>query len=248
MNKKDYPHDKNSLLLYKTGALTAVLFFIYSIITILIFTLIGEGYPETATECFEMLNDDKFTALLRLDIVSIIVIPFYYILFFSLYHALKNKNELFAKVAFFSIFAGVTIFISGLNIVEIITLSNKYHATTSPEIRQQLLAAGESMLASDMWISTSAKFRGIMIEFGAVILSILMLHSNSFSRITGIVGLIAHSFDLTSEILSIFIASIKDLFITVAGPLYVLWFILIAIGLSKLSNTKKEKNAVVYNS
>ena len=231
-----YPRDRASVRLYKAGAYTAVLFLVYLVATLLIFALIGEGYPETAAECFTMLNENKFIGLLRLDIVSVVVIPFYYILFFSLYHALKRNNELIAKIALFSILAGVTLFISGLNIVEILTLSDKYHAASSPEMKQQLLAAGESMLASDMWISTSAKIRGIMIEFGAVVLSLLMLRSGSFYKITGLIGLLAHSFDLLSEILSIFIPAIKDIFTMAAGPLYLFWFVLIALGLFKLSN------------
>lgn len=231
MKNCTYPQDKNSIRLYKAGAVTALLFLVYSVITLLIFALIGEGYPQTALECFTMLKDDLFVGLLRLDIVSVVFIPFYYILFFSLYRSLRDTDELAAAIAIFSILAGVTIFISDVNIAELLTLSKKYHAASTPEFQQQILAAGEAVLASDMWISTSAKIRGIMIEFGALTLSLLMLKTDFFKRYTAITGILAHGFDLTSEIFSIFIPTVKEIFTMIAGPLYIVWFVLIAIGL-----------------
>ena len=188
---------------------------------ILIFALVGKDYPATATECFDMLQENKFIALLRLDIVSVIVIPFYYLLFLSLYQALKKDNELIAKIALFCTFAGVTIFISGLNIASIITMSNKYQMTTSPEMKQHLLAACEEMLASDMWINTGAIIRGILIETGAVIFSVLMLKTLIFNKATGLIGLLTHGFDLTSIVVGIFYLPMKDIFTMVAGPLYI---------------------------
>ena len=238
MNKLNFPTDKPSRLLYKAGGWTSVLFLVYTFVTILIFALVGKGYPETAGECFDMLNENKFTALLRLDIVSVIVIPFYYLLFFSIYQALKKDHELIAKIALFCTLAGVTIFIAGLNIASIIILSDKYHMTTSPEMKQHLLAACEGMLASDMWINTGAIIRGILIEAGAIIFSILMLKTLIFNKATGLVGLLTHVFDILSIIIGIFYVPMKEIFTMIAGPLYIVWFVMIGIRLFKLSKIK----------
>ena len=238
MNNLNFPTDKPSKILYKAGGWTAILFLIYSFVTILIFAMVGKGYPETATECFNMLQENKFTALLRLDIVSVVVIPFYYLLFFSIYQALKKDNELIAKIALFCTLAGVTIFISGLNIASIIILSDKYQIATSPEMKQHLLAACEGMLASDMWINTGAIIRGLLIETGAIIFSILMLKTLIFNRATGWIGLLTHSFDFLSILIGIFYAPIKEIFTMVAGPLYIVWFVMIGVRLFKLSKIK----------
>jgi hypothetical protein len=239
MTELNYANDKPSRYLYFAGGCTAVLFILYSIATIIIFATVGEGYPETATECFNMIAENKFIALLRLDIVSVIVIPFYYLLFFSLYHALKKDHELFAKAAMLLTAAGITVFISGLNITSILILSDKYHAAADPHIKQQLLAACESMLANDMWINTGGKIRGIMIETGSLFFSIIMLKTNVFNKFTAITGIIAHGFDLSSEILSIFFPFIKDFFTMIAGPLYIIWFILLAVRFFQISTYKK---------
>jgi hypothetical protein len=235
-----YPTDKSSRYLFRAGGFTAILFLVYSFVTILILVFLDGGYPETATECFDMLKENKFIGLLRLDIVSVIVIPFYYLLFFSLYYALKKDHELIAQIALFCTLAGVTIFISGVNIASIVIVSDKYHLATSPELKQQLLAAGEAMLASDMWINTGAIIRGILIETGAVIFSILMLRTNVFNKMTGWVGVLTHGFDLSSIIIGLFIPAIKDIFTMVAGPLYIVWFVLIAIRLFQLGTNRDE--------
>lgn len=237
MNDLNYPKDKPSRILYKAGGWTSFLFLVYSFVSILILVFLDGGYPQTAKECFDMIQANRFVALLQLDIVSVIVIPFYYLLFFSIYRALKNDHELLAKIALFCTLAGVTIFIAGVNLVSILIINDKYHMAASPVIRQQLLAACEGMLASDMWINTGAIIRGILIEAGALIFSILMLKTLIFNKVTGWVGVLTHGFDLSSIFIGLFYPPIKDIFTMVAGPLYIVWFILIGIRLFKLSHT-----------
>ncbi|WP_372933795.1 hypothetical protein [Mariniphaga sediminis] len=233
-NQAMYLTDLSSRYLYKAGGFTALLFLIYSFATILILVFLKGGYPETAQECFNMLEEDKFAALLRLDIISIIVIPFYYLLFFSLYQSLKTGYELIAQIALFCTLAGVTIFISDVNLASIVIINDKYQQATTPEIKQQLLAACEGMLASDMWINTGAIIRGILIETGAVIFSILMLKTTIFNKTTGWIGLLTHGFDLSSIVIGLFYQPIKEAFIMIAGPLYIVWFVLIGVRLFRL--------------
>ena len=232
--------DKPSRYLYKAGGWTSILFLVYSFLSIMILIFLDGGYPETATECFDMIRENRFIALLRLDIISVIVIPFYYLLFFSIYRALKKDYELIAKIALFCTLAGVTIFIAGVNLVSIIIVSDKYQMATSTELKQQLLAACEGMLASDMWINSGAIIRGILIETGAVIFSVLMLKTLIFNKTTGWIGVLTHGFDLMSIIVGLFYPPIKGIFIMVAGPLYIVWFILIGTRLFQLG--KKQTN------
>ncbi len=239
MAQQNYLSDRPSRLLYKAGGWTSVLFLVYSVVTILIMMMLKGGYPGSALECFEMIHENRFIALLRLDLVSIIVIPFYYLLFFSIYQALKKDYELAAKIALFLTLAGVTIFISGLNLASIINLSDKYFQATSPGLKDQLLAACEGMLASDMWINTGAIIRGILIETGAIIFSIIMLKTLVFNKVTGWVGILTHGFDLSSIVAGLFYPPTKEVFTMVAGPLYIVWFILIGTRLFQLGKSNK---------
>ena len=87
--------------LYKAGGWVSILFLIYSVATILILALLDGGYPDSALDCFKMIHANRFVALIRMDLISIIIIPLYYLLFFSIYRALKNDSELLSKIALF---------------------------------------------------------------------------------------------------------------------------------------------------
>ena len=240
MNATNYLDDKASRNLYRAGAYTAILFLVYVFVTIFILIFLGGGYPKNAAECFKMIQENRFIALLRLDIVSVVVIPFYYLLFYSLYQALKKDYKMLSKIALFCTLAGITIFISGVNIASILIVSDKYHAATSPEMKQQLLAACEGMLASDMWINTGAIIRGILIESGALIFSFIMLKTLVFNKFTGWVGVLTHGFDLSSIVFGLFYPPIKEIFTTVAGPLYIVWFVLIAFRFFQLTRVSAK--------
>ncbi len=226
---------------YVIGIISSFMFIAYVLVTISIFAAVGEGYPKTAIECFNIIQENRFIALLCLDIVSVVVMPFYYALFFVIYWVLKDNNEFYAKAAFLLTFAGITLFISDINILSILHLADKYSASGSVEYRHQLLSACETLLAGDMWITASAKIRGIMIESGAVIFSVIMLRTQVFTKSVGIVGLLAHGFDLSSETVSIFIPAAKDIFTMIGGPLYFIWFILLAVDFIRL--LRKEPSA-----
>ena len=64
-------------LLYQLGGLTCMIFIAYSLIMILIMFGIGTP-PESIEECFSMLNENRLHGLLRLDILTVFVIPLYY--------------------------------------------------------------------------------------------------------------------------------------------------------------------------
>jgi hypothetical protein len=166
MTTQNYSADKSSRILYKAGEWTSVLFLVCSVATILILALLDGGYPCSASECFKMIHENRFLASIRMDLISIIVIPFYYLLFFSIYCALKKNYELIAKNALFLTLTGVPVFVSGINLAPIVHLSDKYYQTASSELKNHLLAACEGMLAKDMWINTGAIIRGILIESG----------------------------------------------------------------------------------
>ena len=240
----EYSDDRASRHLYHTGAYTALLFIIYSVVTILIFALVKGGYPKTAADCFAMFRENRFIALLRLDIVSVVVLPFYYLLFFSIYQAIKMKYELLARIALFCTLIGMTIFICGINIASIVTLSEKYNAATSPDYRKQLLAACEALLAQNMWENTSAIASGILTEAGMILFSVIMLRTSVFNRVTSWLSIMTHCFDFSSNLLGVFCPFFKEFFTMVAGPLYIIWFFLIGVQLFQLGKDNGDPTKV----
>jgi hypothetical protein len=63
-------------------------------------------------------------------------------------------------------------------------LSDKFAAATSEAQKTLLLAAGEAILASDMWHGSGAMMGGILLQTGTLLVLLVMLRSNAFGKLT----------------------------------------------------------------
>jgi hypothetical protein len=118
-------------------------------------------------------------------------------------------------------------------------LSDKFAIAISDFQKNQLLAAGESILASDMWHGTGAKIGGLLLQTGAILISILMLRSNVFNKSTAITGIATHGLDLTHILFGFFAPSLGNIIMFIAGPLYLIWFPMVGFRLYKLRLAKE---------
>ena len=220
--------------IYRIGSAACYILLLYSLATLLIMSLIG-GLPETIEQTFSILQANKLTGLLRLDILTVFVMPLYYLLFYTLFVVLKNTEHTVSTISMILVFAGVTLFLATPSVFSYLYLSDKFAIATSVFQKNQLLAAGESILASDMWHGTGAKIGGLLLQSGALLISILMLRSNVFNRATAITGIATHGLDLIHIIIGFFLPGIGNIIMFIAGPLYLIWFPMVGSRLYKLS-------------
>ncbi len=221
--------------LYWFGGLACMILLGYSIITMLIMIILGSP-PETIENCFSMLNQNRLNGLLRLDILTVFVMPFYYLLFYSIYRALRKSNQEVVSLSTIIIFAGLTLFLATPSVFSLLHLSDKYALASTDIEKSQLLAAGQAIIASDMWHGTGARIGGILIQLGALLISIMMLKSNVFNKFTAVAGIVTHGLDFLHIIIGFFLPTIGVILMAVAGPLYLLWFPLIGVRLFRLNN------------
>jgi len=224
-------------LLYQLGGLTCMILIAYSLITMLIMVGIGTP-PESIEECFSMLKENRLYGLLRLDILTVFVMPLYYLLFYSIYLALKDTNKELLSISTILVFAGLTLFLATPSVFSYLHLSDEFAKATIESDKNQLIAAGEAIIASDMWHGTGAKIGGILMQLGALIISMIMLKSNVFNKLTAYTGIVTHGLDLAHIVIGFFLPTVGIILMAIAGPLYLLWFPLIGIRLFKL----KDKN------
>jgi hypothetical protein len=222
--------------IFQIGAFSCFFLLAYSLATILIMVLIGPP-PETVEECYSMIAANRVHGLLRLDLLTVFIMPFYYLLFLSLFFALKNTHYALVLISTILVFAGVALFLATPSVFSYLHLSDKFAAATSEHQKNQLLAAGESILASDMWHGTGARVGGLLMQSGAVLISIIMLKSNSFGKLTAVIGIVTHGLDLAHIIIGFFLPSAGIILMSLAGPLYLLWFPLVGVRLFKIKNT-----------
>jgi hypothetical protein len=214
--------------LFKLCGWIAVIQVVYSLATMVILVLLGTP-PTTAAEAFDMLKENRFVALLRLDILTVLVyMPLFYMLLLGLYAALKETHLIPATIAVLLGFAGVTLFLATPSVFSWLALSDKFAAATNEAQKNLLLAAGEAILASDMWHGTGAIIGGILIQVATTLISITMLSSKAFGKSTAYVGIFAHGLDLARLLIGFLIPAGGFILMAIAGPLYLVWFPLLA--------------------
>lgn len=230
-------HGLNLKTILRTGGAICFVLLAHSLITLIVMSLIG-GPPLTAEESFSILRENTLKGLLRLDLFTVFVIPLYYLLFFSLYTLLKEADPTVMIFSIILAFAGTTLFLSAPSVFSYLDLSNKYAAAVTDEQKSMLLAACEAVISSDIWHGTAPRLGGLMMQTGWVLISIVMLKDQLFSKFTAVTGIVTHGLDLFHIIIGFFLPAAGDIVMFVAGPLYLLWFPLVGARLIKLSSRK----------
>jgi hypothetical protein len=227
--------------IYKFGGVASWIFVAYSLVTMIVVFGIG-GRPETALEAFELLQENKLVGLLRLDALTLIIVPFYYPIYLSIAAGLrKTRTGMVALGALLS-FAGLTLFLATPSAFSLIPLSDKYAAATTPALKEQFLAAGEALLAADMFNNSGSMIGGILMLIATLIFTVIMLRSDRFGRATAYVGIATHGLDLAHIPVSFLAPQAGLVMMMIAGPLYLVWFPLLALDLFRLGKSSLKTN------
>lgn len=220
--------------LCRIGAIAAFILIVYSVATIIQMAVLG-GPPTTAAEAFNLLQHNKALGLLRLDLPTVVVMPLYYLLFLGLFSALQHVDRAKALLATSLAFVGTTLVLATPTALSMLTLSDKYAAATSAAIKAQLEAAGEAVLAADIWHGTGAILGGVLLECGAVLICVVMLRGGVFSKGTAWLGIVMHSLDLAHIVSGLFLPISGVVLMAMAGPLYPIWLFLVGRRLLRLA-------------
>ena len=198
------------------------------------------GQPATAAQAFDLLQHRRVVGLLRLDLPTVAVLPLYYLLFLGLYAALKQSDRANALLSTILAFAGVTLVLATPTALSMIPLSDKFAAATTEAARAQLLAAGEAIMAADIWHATGAILGGVLLQCGAVLISVVMLRGGAFSKTTAWLGIVMHGLDGAHILCGQFVPVSGFVLLAIAGPLYPVWFFLVGRSLLRLAAQKNE--------
>ena len=226
--------------LYKIAGVATIILLIYSLATMLI--MFGAGVPPTtAHEILEMLSQNQLMGLLRLDALTTLVMPLYYLLFLSLFIALRKSHEVGATITLLLGSAGLTLFLAAPSFISWMVLSEKF-AIADQAQKTLLLAAGETILATDLWHSSSAFVGGLLLQTSMLLISLVMLRSNTFSKLTAWVGVVTHSLDLAHIPFLLFFPTIGTILMIFGGTLYLVWFPLLARDFFHLAKSGSLEN------
>ncbi len=198
--------------------------------------------PQTAIERFAQLQQNAWLGMYNLDLLNainqLVSIPVY----FALYAALRKTNKPYALLALIIFLLGTAIFVSNNTALPMLELSRKYAA--ADESQKAMLAAGEAMLARGEHGSLGAFFSFLLPTLSALVMSLVMLQGNVFSKANAYIGIVGNTFMLIYVVLVTFAPAVKDMAMAFAMPgglLLLVWMILFTIRLFRLGNSKGDE-------
>jgi hypothetical protein len=156
----------------------------------------------------------------------------------ALYLALKHVSPIFSALAFLFTVLTIAGTFATESTFSFLHLGEKYLTAGSETVRAQLEAAGEALIAADMWNSTGAYMGGILLQGSGVMISIIMLRSQDFHKITAIAGLLGNGLDLIQHMIHPFTPSVSSMIQQVMGLFYFIWFPMLAWDFLRLAKAQ----------
>jgi hypothetical protein len=212
---------------YTAGAIAALLQLVAILTYTILVTLLG-ARPASAEAIFTLQQTNPLASFLSGDFLLVIMIAGYFGTFPALFIALRRISPLATFFATLFTFVAVIICLASESTFALLHLGSLYAAASSAAQRAQYIAAGEAVIASDLWNSTGAYVSGIFMQGGGVIISLVMLRSKEFSKVTAITGLLGNALDLIQHLLHPFAPSISAPIQMAMGPFYLVWFPMLA--------------------
>lgn len=213
--------------LYTGGAIVALLQLASILAYSIVLGVLGPK-PTSAEEYFAVYQSSVLEAFFRGDFLLMILIGLYLGTFPALYVSLHRLSPVYTALATVFTLIAVTLSFANESTFSLLHLGEKYVSATGEAQRAQLLAAGEAVIASDMWSGTSAYMTGILLQGAGVMISVIMLRSQDFSKVTAYAGLLGNGFDLVQHILHPFTPSISAFITMFMGLFYLVWYPMLA--------------------
>ena len=239
-------------LLYRIGAaaaLIAVIFFRRNIgAELMAFNGFGifavpRTVPSNALDWFLLLQNNKFVGLALFGVFDLINYALVGLIFLAVYAALRQANRSAMVLAIISGLMGIMVYFASNQAFNMLHLSEQYTAATSEAQRSMFIAAGEALLAMDnpgaIYQGTGIYLSLFLVLLAGLIISLVMLRSEVFGRVTAVTGLIANSLGLAYFLALAFTPAIIWLPPTLSAPFRLIWYVLIARKLFQLSKVEQ---------
>ena len=197
--------------------------------------------PETAEGFFTAYSEGAMRMLLRGDlfVLALLIVP-YGLTFPALYLALRRRAPLIASFCLLFTLMAVTMCLATESSFSLLHLAELHAAATTAAERSVFAAAAEAVIAGDMWHCTAAFASGILLQGSGVAISLVMLGSTSFHRITAWSGLLANGLDLVQHVLHPAVPGFAAAVMSVMGLFYLVWFPMLARDLLRLGGRSRE--------
>lgn len=187
---------------------------------------------------FDLLGRRPLLGLVLFDLFDLLNYALVAVLFLALYGALQGVNRSAMVAAVTAGLAGSTIYCASNQALAMWRLSDRYAAATTTAQQTLYLAAGEALLAIHN-PGTPAQGTGItaalfLVLLAGLVISMVMWRSAVFNKATAVTGILANGLTLLHFPFLLIAPGLLWLPHTLAAPLRLAWYILIAVQLLRL--------------
>jgi hypothetical protein len=218
--------------LYKLGGAAAVIMVMIILLQLAIF--IVSPPPRTVVGWFSLFQHHKLLGLLSFEILFVVYGAVSIPMCLALYIALRRTSQSFTAIYLALSLVGIAALFAARPGFEMLYLSNQYAAATSDAQRSVFLAAGETVLA--VFHGTAFLVSYILGSITGLIISLVMLRSNIFSKATAYVRIISSVLDF-----GIYVPTIGIFISIFSVVLLMIWNLLIARRLFQLAHGKPSR-------
>jgi len=201
-----------------------------------IMVLVVSPPPNTILGYFTLFHKNALLGLLDLDLLSIADYALFVPLFLALYFALRRVSPSFMAIATALGLIGIATYFASNTAFEMLSLSSQYAAATTEVQRSMLMASGQAMLA--IYQGTAFGVSYLFLAIASLIISVVMLWSTTFGKVTAVVGIVANVLAV-----GFFVPAIGVFLSLISVVALLIWYVLIAIKLFMLAQSVSHKEA-----
>jgi hypothetical protein len=197
-----------------------------------------QAQPTNVVDWFTLLYQNKLLGLTYLNIFDVVDYALLGLMLLALYAALKHNHKSAMTVATTFGLVGMGVYFASNTAFSMLALSRQYAVATTEAQKSMLLAAGQALLAindpASLSHGTGLYVSFLFLALATFIISVVMLQSNLFGKVTAYTGILGAVLDLLYCVTFAFIPSAELVFIPAAGLFLCIWHILVGYNLIQL--------------
>jgi hypothetical protein len=197
--------------------------------------------PSTVTGWFLLIQQNRLIGLTLLNLFDLVNYALVGLIFLALVAALWRISPSWIAVAAAVGFSGITVYFASNQAFSMLSLSNQYTAAATNSQRAILLAEGQAALA----LHHNASYAGpgiyisyLLVSVSGLILSLVMRHSPSFSKVTAWMGTLANAIGISYYVVLALTPAFVFIPISVSAIFLLIWYLLVGRRLWALSSNK----------
>ena len=228
--------------LYKLGGVSALLLVLIIVIQGFVYAIVPQPLDGTALEWFMLFQKNNLIGLIDFELLMVIYTILSIPIFLSLYILLRHITPAWTTIYLILNVIGVMCFIAARPAFEMLSLSNGYNAAATEAERVVFIAAGEAKLAT--FHGTAFHISYLLGSITGLIISLVMLKTNLFSKRTAYVRIASSIFDF-----GLYVPTV-GLYISMFSVVFLfIWNIMIAWRLFQVAkDTSKEVSSEMERS